>query len=424
MVYILDINGQPLMPTTRHGKVKHLLKSNRAKVIKRCPFTIKLLYKSTTYTQNLTLGMDTGSGTIGTAVSTDTGDILYASKVILRNDIKDKMDMRRMYRRNRRSRKTRYRKVRFLNRKNSTRKDRLSPTMASKLHSHDKEITFIKSILPIKTLVFESGQFDIHLMKNPSLANEKIKPWGYQKGKLYGYDNVKAYVLARDNYTCQCCKNKKKHTRFEVHHIIFKSMGGSDDESNLITLCDTCHKLLHAGKINPNFTGHRSNLKYATQMNVIRSQLFKLYPTAIETFGYVTKANMQDLKLTKNHHIDASVIASNGLMPTFKCNLFIKKEVPKGDFQKTKGIRSEQVLNTGKIQGFKKYDKVLYFGKTYFIKGRMSTGYAVLMDITGTKADFESAPKGFKTPKLANLKRLSARSSQLIYETTAIHPAV
>ena len=26
MVYVLDINGQPLMPTDRHGKVKHLLK--------------------------------------------------------------------------------------------------------------------------------------------------------------------------------------------------------------------------------------------------------------------------------------------------------------------------------------------------------------------------------------------------------------
>ena len=26
MVYVLDINGQPLMPTNRHGKVKYLLK--------------------------------------------------------------------------------------------------------------------------------------------------------------------------------------------------------------------------------------------------------------------------------------------------------------------------------------------------------------------------------------------------------------
>lgn len=44
MVYVLNINGQPLMPTQRHGKVRRLLKAGKAKVIKRCPFTIQLLY--------------------------------------------------------------------------------------------------------------------------------------------------------------------------------------------------------------------------------------------------------------------------------------------------------------------------------------------------------------------------------------------
>jgi hypothetical protein len=34
MVYVLDINGKPLMPTCRHGKIKHLLKNGKAKVIK------------------------------------------------------------------------------------------------------------------------------------------------------------------------------------------------------------------------------------------------------------------------------------------------------------------------------------------------------------------------------------------------------
>ena len=91
MAYVLDKNGHPLMPTCRHGKVKHLLKDGKAKVVKRCPFTIKLLYESTIHTQNLTLGVDTGSGTVGTAVSKDNGDIVYMSEVVVRNDITDKM---------------------------------------------------------------------------------------------------------------------------------------------------------------------------------------------------------------------------------------------------------------------------------------------------------------------------------------------
>ena len=94
MVYVLDVNGQPLMPTCRHGKVKRLLKEGKAKVVKRCPFTIKLLYKGTIYKQNLTLGVDTGSGTIGTAVTDNKGNVVYASKGVVRNDISDKMSQR------------------------------------------------------------------------------------------------------------------------------------------------------------------------------------------------------------------------------------------------------------------------------------------------------------------------------------------
>ena len=415
MVYVLNIDGQPLMPTNRHGKVKHLLKDGKAKVVRRCPFTIKLLYESTNHTQNLTLGVDTGSGTIGTAVSDDNGNIVYMSKVVVRNDIAGEMVQRAKYRRNRRNRKTRYRKARWLNRKNSIKSGRFSPTMISKFHSHIKEIEFIKSILPITTLVLETAQFDTHLMKNPSLANLKVRHWGYQKGINYGFENTKAMVLNRDNYTCQCCKGKHKDSKLEVHHIIFRSQGGSDEESNLITLCHTCHKDLHSGKITPKFSGKRKGtLKYATQMNSIRCQLLKQYPDAIETFGMVTKANRLSVGLEKDHHIDACVIAS-GLNPiTIKTNLlYLKKSVSKGDYQQSKGVRGEQPITTGKICGFRKFDKVRYFGKEYFIKGRMSTGYAILMDIDGNKIDFSTMPKGYKTPKLSNCKRVASRKTVL-----------
>lgn len=415
MVYVLNKDGQPLMPTTRHGKVKHLLKKGKAKVIRRCPFTIKLLYESTNHTQNLILGVDTGSGTLGTAVSDDNGNIVYMSKVEVRNDITDKMKQRSKYRRNRRNRKTRYRKARWLNRKNSIKSDRFSPTMISKFHSHIKEIEFIKSILPIKTLVLETAQFDTHLMKNPSLANPKIKHWGYQKGINYGFENTKAMVLNRDNYKCQCCKGKHKDSKLEVHHIIYRSNGGSDEESNLITLCHTCHKDLHDGRITLKLSGKRKGtLKYATQMNSIRCQLLKYYPDAIETFGMVTKANRLSVGLSKDHHLDACVIASGGNPIIIKSDLlYLKKSVSQGDYQQTKGVRSEQPITTGKICGFRKFDKVRYFGKEYFIKGRMSTGYAILMDIYGNKIDFSGMPKGCKTPKLSNCIRVTARTTTL-----------
>lgn len=36
------------------------------------------------------------------------------------------------------------------------------------------------------------------------------------------------------------------------------------------------------------------------------------------------------------------------------------------------------------------------------------------MDVKGKKADFSAMPKGFKTPKMINLKRLGARSTWMI----------
>ena len=423
MVYVISQDGKPLMPCS-NPIARLLLKQGKAKVKKHEPFTIKLIYETTNYTQKLTLGVDTGSGTIGTAVSKENGDIVYMSEVIVRNNITDKMIQRAKYRRNRRNRKTRYRKARFLNRGNSTRTDRFSPTMQSKLHSHVKEIESIQSILPITEMVFETGQFDTHLMKNPSLANPKIRHWGYQKGTNYRFENTKAMVLNRDNYTCQCCKGKHKDSKLEVHHIIFRSQGGSDEESNLITLCHTCHKDLHRGIIQPKLRGKaKGNLKYATQMNLIRKQLFRVYPNAMETFGYITKANRFKLGVEKAHFYDACTIATQGNHFSVKSNLYLKKCVSDGDFQKTKGIRSEQPIVTDKICGFRKFDKVRYFGNEYFIKGRMSTGYAILMDIYGKKADFSAMPKGYKTPKMANLQRLEARSTWMI-TTVAVTPNV
>lgn len=413
MVYVISVDGKPLMPCTQ-VIARLLLKSEKAKCIKRTPFTIKLLYKTTEYTQEVTLGVDTGSSKIGSAVISDN-KVLYLSEVEIRNDISDKMTQRSKYRRNRRNRKTRYRKVRWLNRKNSIKKDRFSPTMVSKVNSHLKEVAFVKSILPVTDIILETATFDPHALKNPEVLKNK---WFYQKGVNYGFANTKSFVLNRDNYKCQHCKGKSKDSKLEVHHMVYRSNGGSDEQENLITLCSTCHYKLHHGEITLKLKGKRKGqLNHATQMNSIKSQLLSLIPEAEETFGYITKEHRYLMDLPKEHCFDAVAIANKGERIEFKTSsLFIKKCVSKGDYQQTKGIRSEQRIPTGKIQGFRKFDKVEYLGNEYFIKGRISTGYAILMDVQGNKIEFKNAPKGMKTPKLANCKRIGARKSWIIQE--------
>ena len=410
-VYVLNKNGQPLMPTKRCGKVHRLLKAKKAKVIRRCPFTIKLLYDiEDPIVQDCTIGVDTGSKFVGVAVVSGN-KVLYASQVELRDDIKRKMDDRRTARRNRRNRKTRYRKARFLNRKNLIRKDRLPPSVLSKKQSHIDEIDFCSRILPINKKVFEVSQFDTHALKNPALLLEKVKHWGYQKGFDYSYASRKEAVRARDNYTCQICK--AKNTKLEVHHIIFRTNGGTDDEDNLVTLCSDCHSKIHDGKLTYDKKPKKMQLKYATQMSVLRSQLLKYYDDAIETFGFVTSENRQALGIAKTHYTDAIVIASGGNAVEMPEVVFYKKRVAKGDYRLCKGARGEVCLPTGKVGGFRKFDKVRYFGEEYFIFGRMSAGYAALMDIFGSKVSFAYMPRGLKTPKMSNMRRLSARKSVL-----------
>lgn len=411
VVYVISKSGQALMPTKRFGKVHRLLNEKKAKVIRRCPFTIKLLYETeTNIVQDTVLGMDTGSKNIGVSCIAN-GEVLYQSQTTIRTDIKKNMDSRRTFRRNRRNRKTRYRKPRFLNRKNSTKLDRLPPSVKHKVQAHIDEIEFCKKILPISQIVLEVSQFDTHLMKNPSLRLKKIKSWGYQQGFNYGFASRREAVLNRDSYTCQICG--AKHIRLEVHHIKYRSQGGTDDENNLITLCECCHKKIHAGEIKVTLKVKKLRLKEATHMNIIRSQLLKVYPDAIEALGFVTKENRNNLQLPKDHYIDACVIASAGKIFIPNDEIYYKRRVANGDYQLCKGSRGELKLPVGKIQGFKKFDKVDYLGKTCFVKGRMSSGYAVLMNIANEKVDFSNMPKGYKTPKLKNLKRLSARSSVL-----------
>ncbi len=117
LVYVINRDGHPLMPCSS-GKARLLLKQGKARVISRTPFTIKLLFGSSGYKQEVIAGMDTGSKVVGCACIAN-GKVVYQSEVQIRQDVSKKMQRRKMYRRTRRSRKTRYRKPRWQNRANS-----------------------------------------------------------------------------------------------------------------------------------------------------------------------------------------------------------------------------------------------------------------------------------------------------------------
>ena len=168
MVYVISQNGQPLMPTNRCGHIRWLLKTKQAKVIKRCPFTIQLLIRSTEYTQPIQLGVDAGSKHIGLSATTKH-KVLYEADVELRTNIVNLLSVRREMRRARRHRKTRYRKARFNNRVRSKNKGWLAPSIENKIQTHFKVIDDLYQILPITNIVVEVASFDIQKIKKPSI---------------------------------------------------------------------------------------------------------------------------------------------------------------------------------------------------------------------------------------------------------------
>ena len=387
LVYVLNKYGQPLMPTSRCGKVKHLLNQGFAKVINRCPFTIQLLYDNNNYTQPISLGIDAGSKVIGVSATTETEE-LYAAEVELRNDIVDLISTKRELRRSRRNRKTRYRKPRFDNRKNK--KDGwLAPSVQHKINTHIRVVDDVCKILPITNIIVEVASFDIQKIKNPD-----IQGVGYQQGEQLDFWNTREYVLFRDNYTCQCCKGKSKDTRLNVHHIESRKTGG-DAPNNLITLCETCHKSYHQGLINlPKHIKRGMSFRDASFMGIMRWEFYnqlkaKYGDIVFMTFGYITKNTRIENNLQKTHCIDAKCISDNpNAMPIGY--YYYQKKVRNHNRSLHKctilkgGIRKSNQAPKY-VSGYQLFDKVLYNGIECYIFGRRTSGYFDLRLLDGTK---------------------------------------
>ncbi len=65
----------------------------------------------------------------------------------------------------------------------------------------------------------------------------------HQRGYGTAWDKLRAEILKRDNHLCQehLRRGIPKQGR-HVDHIISKANGGTDDPSNLQTLCKPCHE--------------------------------------------------------------------------------------------------------------------------------------------------------------------------------------
>ena len=393
MVYVLNREGNPLMPTTRYGRVRRLLRKGLAVVVDYRPFTIHLTYDTTNGVQEVSLGVDTGTKHVGFSATTKK-KVLFEAELLLRSDIVEKLSARREFRRARRNRKTRYRKSRFLNRTASKKPGWIAPSARQKVDSHIHWISKICKFLPIKKITLETAQFDTQLLKAQEQGLSMPRGIDYQKGEQLGFSNVREYVLFRDGHKCQCCKGKSKDSKLHVHHIESRKTGG-DAPNNLITLCSECHAKYHRGEIElPKITRRGISLRDAAQMGIMRKALFNRLKEEIgevipcfETYGYITKHTRTNACLPKAHVVDARCISGNPCACSDGKYLIIRKLRANN-----RQLHRATILPGGKrrnnqapreVRGFRLMDSVEYAYRECFLSGRRMSGSFSVADIAG-----------------------------------------
>ena len=393
-VYVLNKHGEPLMPCSP-GKARLLLKQQKAHVVKRTPFTIKLLYGGAGYKQPITLGVDAGSKHVGLSASTEKRE-LYREEFTPRNDVVDLLSTRKQNRRSRRNRKTRYRASRFDNRVHGKHKGWLAPSVEVKIQEHITVIKRTCRILPVALVRVETAEFDTQRLK--AMLEGKPLPVGtdYQLGEMCDEYNVRQYVLNRDHHTCQCCgahTTTKKTVKLHVHHLESRKVGGNAP-SNLITLCTTCHDALHKGKVSLDNKKRGKPMRDAVFMGIMRKTLMarlrEELPIPVQgTYGYITKMRREQNDIKKSHVNDARCISKHPLAEP--CSVCYRtkairhhnRQTHKANFSKGSIRKRSQMPYV--VEGYRLWDKVLYKGQECFVSGRRASGSFTLKKLDGTR---------------------------------------
>ena len=401
------MRGKPLMPCTPR-KARLLLKQKKAKIVGYKPFTIQLQYATGEAAQEIVVGVDEGVKHIGIALVSQ-GKVLAKGEIELRQDVHSLLLSRAQYRRGRRFRKTRYRKARFLNRKRSD--GWLPPSIQAKLDANFMWIDKFCSLVPSPKVRIEVGKFDIAKMINPD-----IQGVDYQHGQTYGYYDVRYFVFARDEYTCQVCKKKNKilHT----HHIIYRSKGGTDRADNLITVCSDCHtdeNHKQGGILYQWMCEHKKTRQYKEPsfMNILRRRTFQKYPDAEITYGSETSPRRKELGLDKTHYNDAIAITGIEIIKDneqecFWIKQFRKKKRSLHEATPRKGRKVKNTnakrnkKNTKQLRGWYLNDEVICFGRRGWISGFTGTSSAYVIDCNGEY--IQNPSKSYKRVNLSILK--------------------
>lgn len=346
IVYVLNKQGKPLMPTRRRGHVRHLLKEKRAVVVSTAPFTIRLKEETNNETQRLVLGIDPGRTNIGVSVVKEDGTCVFSATAETNNkDVPKHMEDRKRHRmasrqgeRKRRQRRAvangtcfdtmerilpgcekpivcnhiRNTEARFNNRKRPA--GWLTPTARHLLACHINLVKKLQKLLPITDVVLELNSFAFMAMDSPY-----VQRWQYQQGPLHGLCSVEDAVSAQQGGKCIFCDAPIVY----YHHVVPRSKGGSETLPNRAGLCEKHHDLVHkdqewADKLADKKAGLNKKYGALSVLNQVIPQMLDelagLFPDhTFSTDGRSTARYREVNGIAKAHFLDAYCIACSAL---------------------------------------------------------------------------------------------------------------
>jgi 5-methylcytosine-specific restriction endonuclease McrA len=317
-VFVVDTNKTPLVPC-HEDRARRLLKSGKAAIWRRFPFTIILKRAvESPRVPDLRIKLDPGSKTTGIAVVDDqSGKVVFAAELSHRgHTIKESLASRRSIRRGRRNRHTRYRKPRWQNRRRP--EGWLPPSLQSRIANVLTWVARLSRLCRITNISMELVKFDMQLMENPEIGGVE-----YQQGTLAGYE-TREYLLQKWGHTCAYCG--KQDIPLQIEHIHPRAKGGSNRISNLCLACEKCN-LAKGTKDVKDFLKKKPDLlkkilsqakaplKDAAAVNATRWELFRRLETLglpIECgSGGLTKFNRTTRELAKTHWLDAACVGKS-----------------------------------------------------------------------------------------------------------------
>ena len=326
--FVLDRGGRKLSPT-KTNKGWYLIRKQRAELVSKYPMVIRLKKEVPDDEQDdshFVCGIDDGSLHVGIAIVQQCktkNKPVFKGVIEQRQDVKHLMDVRRGYRRYKRNEK-RYRPVRFDNRSNSKRNNRIAPSIKQKKDAILRVINQLNKWIDISEYYIEDVAIDIRALTE----GYKLYKWQYQKTNRLD-ENLRKAALIRDSFTCQECG--RQNCMLEVHHITPKRYPycGADTLNNLITLCSSCHdktesrEIIFAKKYYSIIKGKNVRFDYAQHVmqgkNYLRKELMKLGNLTL-TNGGDTANKRIDWNIEKSHSNDALVI-TDLFIQSEQCNI-------------------------------------------------------------------------------------------------------